>query len=127
MLYQTHHKQQQRIHQHIAGGGAEQRIQSCATAAADTLPCGVMQAQINRGCYEKYPELKEKREEEKKSRELEINKKYTEACADTAEELHDRKVAQEVIEAVEQEEENIIKEAEESKSEVLLDMDKEDK
>lgn len=59
--------------------------------------------------YEKYPELKEKREEEKKSRELEINKKYTEACADTAEELHDRKVAQEVIEAVEQEEENIIK------------------
>ena len=77
--------------------------------------------------YEKYPELKEKREEEKKSRELEINKKYTEACADTAEELHDRKVAQEVIEAVEQEEENIIKEAEESKSEVLLYMDKEDK
>ena len=63
--------------------------------------------------YEKYPELKEKREEEKKSRELEINKKYTEACADTAEELHDKKVAQEVIEAVEQEEENIIKEAEE--------------
>ena len=77
--------------------------------------------------YEKYPELKEKREEEKKSRELEINKKYTEACADTAEELHDKKVAQEVIEAVEQEEENTIKEAEESKSEVLLDMDKEDK
>lgn len=77
--------------------------------------------------YEKYPELKEKREEEKKSRELEINKKYTEVCADTAEELHDKKVAQEVIEAVEQEEENIIKEAEESKSEVLLDMDKEDK
>lgn len=77
--------------------------------------------------YEKYPELKEKREEEKKSRELEINKKYTEACADTAEELHDKKVAQEVIEAVEKEEENIIKEAEESKSEVLLDMDKEDK
>ena len=77
--------------------------------------------------YEKYPELKEKREEEKKSRELEINKKYTEACADTAEELHDKKVAQEGIEAVEQEEENIIKEAEESKSEVLLDMDKEDK
>lgn len=77
--------------------------------------------------YEKYPELKEKREEEKKSRELEINKKYTEACAYTAEELHDKKVAQEVIEAVEQEEENIIKEAEESKSEVLLDMDKEDK
>ena len=77
--------------------------------------------------YEKYPELKEKREEEKKSRELEINKKYTEACADTAEELHDKKVAQELIEAVEQEEENIIKEAEESKSEVLLDMDKEDK
>ena len=77
--------------------------------------------------YEKYPELKEKREEEKKSRELEINKKYTEACADTAEELHDKKVAQEVIEAVEQEEENIIKEAEESKSEVLLDMGKEDK
>ena len=76
--------------------------------------------------YEKYPELKEKREEEKKSRELEINKKYTEACADTAEELHDKKVAQEVIEAVEQEE-DIIKEAEESKSEVLLDMDKEDK
>ena len=70
---------------------------------------------------------REKREEEKKSRELEINKKYTEACADTAEELHDKKVAQEVIEAVEQEEENIIKEAEESKSEVLLDMDKEDK
>ena len=34
--------------------------------------------------YEKYPELKEKREEEKKSRELEINKKYTEACADTS-------------------------------------------
>lgn len=77
--------------------------------------------------YEKYPELKEKREEEKKSIELEINKKYTEACADTAEELHDKKVAQEVIEAVEQEEENIIKEAEESKSEVLLDMDKGDK
>ena len=32
--------------------------------------------------YEKYPELKEKREEEKKSRELEINKKYTEAPSD---------------------------------------------
>ena len=77
--------------------------------------------------YEKYPELKEKREEEKKSRELEINKKYTDACADTADELDDKKVAQEVIEAVEQEEENIIKEAEESKSEDLLDMDKEDK
>lgn len=77
--------------------------------------------------YEKYPELKEKREEEKKGRELEINKKSTEACVDIAEELQDKKVAQEVIEAVEQEEENIIKEAEESKSEVLLDMDKEDK
>ena len=50
--------------------------------------------------YEKYPELKEKREEEKKSRELEISKKYTEACADTAEELHDRKVAQEVIDCL---------------------------
>ena len=61
--------------------------------------------------YEKYPELKIKREEEKKNRELENNKKNSkEVAAEIEEDLQDEKVAQEVIEAVEKEEENIIKE-----------------
>ena len=61
--------------------------------------------------YEKYPELKIKREEEKKNRELENNKKDSkEVAAEIEEDLQDEKVAQEVIEAVEKEEENIIKE-----------------
>ena len=61
--------------------------------------------------YEKYPELKIKREEEKKNRELEKNKKDSkEVAAEIEEDLQDEKVAQEVIEAVEKEEENIIKE-----------------
>ena len=77
--------------------------------------------------YEKYPDLQEKREEEKKNRELEINKKLAEVSADVSEELQDKKVAQEVIEAVEQEEEGIIKQKEEEKSKVLLDTEKEDK
>ena len=52
--------------------------------------------------YEKYPELKEKREEEKKSRELENNKKKAdEVSEEISEDLQDAKVAQEVIEAVE--------------------------
>ena len=68
--------------------------------------------------YEKYPELKIKREEEKKNRELENNKKNSkEVAAEIEEDLQDEKVAQEVIEAVEKEEENIIKE---------LSLDKED-
>ena len=75
--------------------------------------------------YEKYPELKEKREEEKKSRELENNKKKaTEVSEDISEELQDAKVAKEVIEAVEKEEEDIIKQSS-SDVEVILDMDKE--
>lgn len=77
--------------------------------------------------YEKYPDLQEKREEEKKNREFEINKKLAEVSADVSEELQDKKVAQEVIEAVEQEEEGIIKQKEEEKSKVLLDTEKEDK
>lgn len=75
--------------------------------------------------YEKYPELKEKREEEKKSRELENNKKKaTEVSEEISEELQDAKVAKEVIEAVEKEEEDIIKQSS-SDVEVILDMDKE--
>ncbi|WP_196000864.1 ATP-dependent zinc metalloprotease FtsH [Clostridium sp. 1001271B_151109_B4] len=74
--------------------------------------------------YEKYPELKEKREEEKKSRELENNKeKATEVSEEISEELQDAKVAKEVIEAVEKEE-DIIKQSS-SDVEVILDMDKE--
>lgn len=71
--------------------------------------------------YEKYPELKEKREEEKKSRELENNKKKAD---EVSEDLQDAKVAQEVIEAVEKEEEDIMKQSS-SNDEVILDMDKE--
>lgn len=75
--------------------------------------------------YEKYPELKEKREEEKKSRELENNKKKAdEVSEEISEDLQDAKVAQEVIEAVEKEEENIMKQSS-SNDEVILDMDKE--
>lgn len=75
--------------------------------------------------YEKYPELKEKREKEKKCRELENNnEKEAEVSEDTSEDLQDAKVAQEVIEAVEKEEENIIKQSS-CDVEVILDMDKE--
>ena len=75
--------------------------------------------------YEKYPELKEKREEEKKSRELENNKKKAdEVSEEISEDLQDAKVAQEVIEAVEKEEEYIMKQSS-SNDEVILDMDKE--
>ena len=74
--------------------------------------------------YEKYPELKEKREEEKKSRELENNKKKAdEVSEEISEDLQDAKVAQEVIEAVEKEEEDIMKQSS-SNDEVILDMDK---
>ena len=75
--------------------------------------------------YEKYPELKTKREEEKKSKEIENNKKDpNEIAAEVDEDLLDQKVAQEVIEAVEKEEEKIIKEESEN-VEITLDMDKE--
>ena len=75
--------------------------------------------------YEKYPELKEKREEEKKSRELKNNKKKAdEVSEEISEDLQDAKVAQEVIEAVEKEEEDIMKQSS-SNDEVILDMDKE--
>ena len=75
--------------------------------------------------YEKYPELKTKREEEKKSKEIENNKKDSnEIAAEVEEDLLDKKVAQEVIEAVEKEEEKIIKEESEN-VEITLDMDKE--
>ena len=75
--------------------------------------------------YEKYPELKEKREEEKKSRELENNKKKAdEVSEEISEDLQDAKVAQEVIEAVEKEEEDIMKQSS-SNDEFILDMDKE--
>lgn len=76
--------------------------------------------------YEKYPELKEKREEEKKSRELENNKKKAdEVSEEISEDLQDAKVAQEVIEAVEKEEEEDIMKQSSSNDEVILDMDKE--
>ena len=76
--------------------------------------------------YEKYPELKIKREEEKKSRELENNEKASEeVVTEVEEELQDKKVAQEVIEAVEKEEEAIMKEASIETVEIL-DMDKEE-
>ena len=75
--------------------------------------------------YEKYPELKEKREEEKKSRELENNKKKAdEVSEEISEDLQDAKVAQEVIEADEKEEEGIMKQSSYN-DEVILDMDKE--
>lgn len=75
--------------------------------------------------YEKYPELKEKREAEKKSRELENNKKGSdEISTEIQEDLQDAKVAQEVIDAVEKEEENIINEASVD-VDIVLDMDKE--
>ena len=68
--------------------------------------------------YEKYPELKEKRE-------LENNKKKAdEVSEEISEDLQDAKVAQEVIEAVEKEEEDIMKQSS-SNDEVILDMDKE--
>ena len=74
--------------------------------------------------YEKYPELKIKREEEKKSRELENNKKDSkEIATEVEEDLIDKKVAQEVIEAVEKEEESIINEAS-ADVEIILDIDK---
>ena len=76
--------------------------------------------------YEKYPELKEKREAEKKSRDLENNKKDSdEISAEIQEDLQDAKVAQEVIDAVEKEEENIINEASVD-VDIVLDMDKEE-
>ncbi len=75
--------------------------------------------------YEKYPELKIKREEEKKSRDLENNKKDSnEIAIEVEEDLMDKKVAQEVIEAVEKEEESIINEAS-ADVEIILDVDKE--
>ena len=75
--------------------------------------------------YEKYPELKIKREEEKKSRDLENNKKDSnEIAIEVEEDLMDKKVAQEVIEAVEKEEESIINEASVD-VEIILDVDKE--
>ena len=65
------------------------------------------------------------REEEKKSRELENNKKKAdEVSEEISEDLQDAKVAQEVIEAVEKEEEDIMKQSS-SNDEVILDMDKE--
>ena len=74
--------------------------------------------------YEKYPELKRKREEEKTSRELENNKKDSkERATEVEEDLIDKKVAQEVIEAVEKEEESIINEAS-ADVEIILDIDK---
>lgn len=76
--------------------------------------------------YEKYPELKEKREAEKKSREQENNKRNSEEkSTETDEDLQDAKVAQEVIDAVEKEEEKIIKEASVD-MDIVLDMDKEE-
>ena len=75
--------------------------------------------------YEKYPELKAKREEEKKSKELENNKKDSnEIAVEVNEDLLDKKVAQEVIEAVEKEEENITQESS-ADVEIILDIDKE--
>ena len=75
--------------------------------------------------YEKYPELKTKREEEKKSKEIENNKKDSnEIAVEIEEDLLDKKVAQEVIEAVEKEEENAIKEVS-SGVETILDIHKE--
>lgn len=76
--------------------------------------------------YEKYPELKEKREAEKKSREQENNKRNSdEKSTEIDEDLQDAKVAQEVIDAVEREEEKIIKEASVD-MDIVLDMDKEE-
>ena len=63
--------------------------------------------------YEKYPELKEKREAEKRSRDLDLNKD-SEIVADMEE-------AEEIIEAIEKEEETIIRE---SSSDEILDMNK---
>ena len=63
--------------------------------------------------YEKYPELKEKREAEKRSRDLDLNK-ASEIVADMEE-------AEEIIEAIEKEEETIIRE---SSSDEILDMNK---
>lgn len=75
--------------------------------------------------YKKYPELKEKRDEEKKNKELENKKdKVEEVVADIADDLSDEKVAQEVIEAVEREEESIMKELS-IDDDKKLDMDKE--
>lgn len=75
--------------------------------------------------YEKYPELKIKREEEKKSRELEKDRNYSkEVATEIEEDLIDKKVAQEVIEAVEREEESIINENKSTNIEINLDIDK---
>ena len=63
--------------------------------------------------YEKYPKLKEKREAEKRSRDLDLNKD-SEIVADMEE-------AEEIIEAIEKEEETIIRE---SSSDEILDMNK---
>lgn len=63
--------------------------------------------------YEKYPELKEKREAEKRSRDLDLNK-------DSAI-VADMEEAEEIIEAIEKEEETIIRE---SSSDEILDMNK---
>ena len=69
--------------------------------------------------------IKIKREEEKKSRDLENNKKDSnEIAIEVEEDLMDKKVAQEVIEAVEKEEESIINEAS-GDIEIILDVDKE--
>ena len=75
--------------------------------------------------YEKYPELKIKREEEKKSRELEKDRNDSkEVATEIEEDLIDKKVAQEVIEAVEREEESIINENKSTNIEINLDIDK---
>lgn len=75
--------------------------------------------------YEKYPELKIKREEEKKSRELEKDRNYSkEVATEIEEDLIDKKVSQEVIEAVEREEESIINENKSTNIEINLDIDK---
>lgn len=75
--------------------------------------------------YEKYPELKRKREEEKKSREIEKDKNDSrEVATEIEDELIDKKVAQEVIEAIEREEENIINKDNSTNIEIILDSDK---
>lgn len=75
--------------------------------------------------YEKYPELKIKREEEKKSRELEKDRNDSkEVATEIEEDLIDKKVAKEVIEAVEREEESIINENKSTNIEINLDIDK---
>lgn len=63
--------------------------------------------------YEKYPQLKEKREAEKQSKELDLNK--------ASEVVVDNEEAKEIIEAIEKEEEAIIREA---SADEVIDMNK---